>query len=127
MQYFLHGVRQPSYHRKQDMEANAPITDLINEFAWRGDSGQAARSPSFSSRLEPSKRRDSAWLAGTRSIPGSPDRPGPDYGTPDGVAASDTPPIWLKADQVVRIEIEKLGFLENRVIDEPVSRTTYIV
>jgi hypothetical protein len=117
------------------MEANAPITDLINEFAWRGDSGQAARSPSFSSRLEPSKHaiqpgwpgldpflvrrtdRDPTTRLTRQFRPNLRDRPD----------AGDTPPIWLKADQVVRIEIEKLGFLENRVIDEPVSRTTYIV
>jgi 2-keto-4-pentenoate hydratase/2-oxohepta-3-ene-1,7-dioic acid hydratase in catechol pathway len=40
-------------------------------------------------------------------------------GTPGGVAAAMKPPKWLKAGDVVRIEIEKIGKLENRVIDEP--------
>ncbi|MDO8434729.1 MAG: fumarylacetoacetate hydrolase family protein [Candidatus Binatus sp.] len=42
-------------------------------------------------------------------------------GTPGGVAAVMNPPKWLKAGDVVRIEIEKIGKLENRVIDEPAS------
>jgi 2-keto-4-pentenoate hydratase/2-oxohepta-3-ene-1,7-dioic acid hydratase in catechol pathway len=42
-------------------------------------------------------------------------------GTPGGVAAAMKPPKWLKAGDVVRIEIEKIGKLENRVIDEPAS------
>ncbi len=40
-------------------------------------------------------------------------------GTPGGVAAAMNPPKWLKAGDVVRIEIEKIGKLENKVIDEP--------
>ena len=42
-------------------------------------------------------------------------------GTPGGVAAAMKPPKWMKAGDVVRIEIEKIGKLENRVIDEPAS------
>jgi 2-keto-4-pentenoate hydratase/2-oxohepta-3-ene-1,7-dioic acid hydratase in catechol pathway len=42
-------------------------------------------------------------------------------GTPGGVAAAMNPPKWLKAGDVVRIEIEKIGTLENRVIEEPAS------
>ncbi len=42
-------------------------------------------------------------------------------GTPGGVAAAMNPPKWMKAGDVVRIEIEKIGKLENRVIDEPAS------
>jgi 2-keto-4-pentenoate hydratase/2-oxohepta-3-ene-1,7-dioic acid hydratase in catechol pathway len=42
-------------------------------------------------------------------------------GTPGGVAAVMNPPKWLKAGDVVRIEIEKIGKLENKVIDEPSS------
>ena len=33
------------------------------------------------------------------------------------------PPRWLKAGDVVRIEIERIGHIENRVIDEPASTT----
>lgn len=40
-------------------------------------------------------------------------------GTPSGVAAAMKPPKWLVAGDVVRIEIEKIGKLENRVIAEP--------
>jgi 2-keto-4-pentenoate hydratase/2-oxohepta-3-ene-1,7-dioic acid hydratase in catechol pathway len=40
-------------------------------------------------------------------------------GTPDGVAAVMKPPRWLKAGDVVRVEIDGIGYIENRVIDEP--------
>ena len=42
-------------------------------------------------------------------------------GTPGGVAAAMNPPKWLKAGDAVRIEIEKIGKLENKVIVEPAS------
>jgi 2-keto-4-pentenoate hydratase/2-oxohepta-3-ene-1,7-dioic acid hydratase in catechol pathway len=40
-------------------------------------------------------------------------------GTPGGVGAAMNPPKFLRAGDVVRIEIEGLGTLENHVIDEP--------
>ena len=40
-------------------------------------------------------------------------------GTPGGVAAAMKPPKWLVAGDLVRIEIEKIGKLENQVIAEP--------
>jgi 2-keto-4-pentenoate hydratase/2-oxohepta-3-ene-1,7-dioic acid hydratase in catechol pathway len=40
-------------------------------------------------------------------------------GTPGGVAAAMKPPKWMVAGDVVRIEIEKIGKLENKVIPEP--------
>jgi 2-keto-4-pentenoate hydratase/2-oxohepta-3-ene-1,7-dioic acid hydratase in catechol pathway len=40
-------------------------------------------------------------------------------GTPSGVAVAMKPPKWLKAGDVVKIAIEKLGEIENRVIAEP--------
>jgi 2-keto-4-pentenoate hydratase/2-oxohepta-3-ene-1,7-dioic acid hydratase in catechol pathway len=40
-------------------------------------------------------------------------------GTPAGVGAAMQPPQFLKAGDVVRIEIEGIGVLENPVIDEP--------
>lgn len=40
-------------------------------------------------------------------------------GTPGGVAAAMSPPRWLIAGDTVRIEIERIGAIENRVIDEP--------
>jgi 2-keto-4-pentenoate hydratase/2-oxohepta-3-ene-1,7-dioic acid hydratase in catechol pathway len=40
-------------------------------------------------------------------------------GTPGGVAAAMKPPKWLKAGDTVRIEIEGIGHLEHKVIEEP--------
>ena len=40
-------------------------------------------------------------------------------GTPHGVGAARTPPVWLKAGDVVSIEIEGLGALTNPVANEP--------
>ncbi|TDU28245.1 2-keto-4-pentenoate hydratase/2-oxohepta-3-ene-1,7-dioic acid hydratase in catechol pathway [Panacagrimonas perspica] len=40
-------------------------------------------------------------------------------GTPAGVGAVSKPPRYLKAGDVVRVEIEKLGFIENKVVPEP--------
>ena len=40
-------------------------------------------------------------------------------GTPAGVGGARKPPEFLKAGDVVRIEIEKLGVLENPVLEEP--------
>lgn len=39
-------------------------------------------------------------------------------GTPDGVGVAKKPPLFLKAGDTVRIEIEKLGALENDVVLE---------
>ncbi|MEX2207927.1 MAG: fumarylacetoacetate hydrolase family protein [Myxococcota bacterium] len=40
-------------------------------------------------------------------------------GTPSGVGVSMKPPRWLVAGDIVRIEIQNLGFLQNEVIPEP--------
>ena len=40
-------------------------------------------------------------------------------GTPPGVALGMNPPRWLKVGDVVRVEIEKLGHIENRIVEEP--------
>jgi len=40
-------------------------------------------------------------------------------GTPGGVGGAMQPPHFLAAGDVVRIEIEKIGSIENRVINEP--------
>jgi 2-keto-4-pentenoate hydratase/2-oxohepta-3-ene-1,7-dioic acid hydratase in catechol pathway len=40
-------------------------------------------------------------------------------GTPAGVAFAMKPPRFLKAGDLVRIEIDRVGAIENRVIDEP--------
>ncbi len=41
-------------------------------------------------------------------------------GTPHGVGFARTPPVWLKAGDIVSIEIEALGTLTNPVINEPI-------
>ena len=40
-------------------------------------------------------------------------------GTPAGVGAMQNPPGFLRAGDVVRIEIDGIGALENPVVDEP--------
>jgi 2-keto-4-pentenoate hydratase/2-oxohepta-3-ene-1,7-dioic acid hydratase in catechol pathway len=44
-------------------------------------------------------------------------------GTPGGVAAAMKPPKWLKAGDVVKIEIEGIGSIEHKVIEEPADTT----
>ena len=39
-------------------------------------------------------------------------------GTPQGVGFARTPPVWMKAGDSVVIEIERIGRLENPVVDE---------
>jgi len=46
-------------------------------------------------------------------------------GTPSGVGLWMDPKCWLKDGDVVRIEIEGLGAIENRVIDEPEGTVRY--
>jgi hypothetical protein len=40
-------------------------------------------------------------------------------GTPSGVGGAMQPPRFLQAGDVVKIEIERIGAFENRVIEEP--------
>jgi 2-keto-4-pentenoate hydratase/2-oxohepta-3-ene-1,7-dioic acid hydratase in catechol pathway len=40
-------------------------------------------------------------------------------GTPAGVGQYREPPLWLRAGQRVRVEVEGLGHIENLVIEEP--------
>ncbi|TVS17909.1 MAG: FAA hydrolase family protein [Gammaproteobacteria bacterium] len=42
-------------------------------------------------------------------------------GTPSGVGAASTPPRFLHAGDRVRVEIEGLGVIENRIVPEPDS------
>jgi 2-keto-4-pentenoate hydratase/2-oxohepta-3-ene-1,7-dioic acid hydratase in catechol pathway len=39
-------------------------------------------------------------------------------GTPAGVGAARKPPLWLRESDVVRVEIEGIGAIENRVVHE---------
>lgn len=47
-------------------------------------------------------------------------------GTPGGVAVAMKPPKWLVPGDVVRIEIEGIGAIENEVIEEPESTATVL-
>ena len=44
-------------------------------------------------------------------------------GTPEGVGIAMKPPGLLRAGQTVRIEIDGIGFIENPVIDQPLTST----
>lgn len=46
-------------------------------------------------------------------------------GSPHGVGASFSPPRYLQPGDTVRIEIENIGHIENRVIAEPAERATF--
>jgi 2-keto-4-pentenoate hydratase/2-oxohepta-3-ene-1,7-dioic acid hydratase in catechol pathway len=39
-------------------------------------------------------------------------------GTPGGVGAKRTPPLWMKPGDIVEVEVEKLAILRNPVVDE---------
>jgi 2-keto-4-pentenoate hydratase/2-oxohepta-3-ene-1,7-dioic acid hydratase in catechol pathway len=39
-------------------------------------------------------------------------------GTPGGVGAKRTPPLWLTPGDIVEVEIDKLGILRNGIADE---------
>ena len=39
-------------------------------------------------------------------------------GTPEGIGAKRNPPVWMKAGDVLEIEISGIGTLRNRVVDE---------
>ena len=40
-------------------------------------------------------------------------------GTPEGIGARRTPPVWMKAGDVLEVEISGIGTLKNRIVDEP--------
>ncbi|MCA9772027.1 MAG: fumarylacetoacetate hydrolase family protein, partial [Myxococcales bacterium] len=44
-------------------------------------------------------------------------------GTPEGVGKGRTPPRWLRVGERVRVEIERIGHIENEVVPEPESTT----
>jgi len=39
-------------------------------------------------------------------------------GTPDGIGAKRSPPVWMKAGDVLEVEISGIGTLRNRIVDE---------
>jgi len=44
-------------------------------------------------------------------------------GTPGGVGAKRTPPLWMKAGDAVEVEIEGIGILRNGIADEGPSES----
>jgi 2-keto-4-pentenoate hydratase/2-oxohepta-3-ene-1,7-dioic acid hydratase in catechol pathway len=46
-------------------------------------------------------------------------------GTPSGVAIAMKPPRYLKVGDVVKIEVEKIGHIEGRIIEEPAETARY--
>lgn len=43
-------------------------------------------------------------------------------GTPGGIGAKRTPPLWMKAGDVVEVEVDRIGVLRNPVVDEDSGR-----
>ena len=39
-------------------------------------------------------------------------------GTPEGVGMARTPPLWLKPDDTVEVEIQGMGVLVNPIVNE---------
>jgi 2-keto-4-pentenoate hydratase/2-oxohepta-3-ene-1,7-dioic acid hydratase in catechol pathway len=39
-------------------------------------------------------------------------------GTPGGVGARRTPPVWMKPGDVVEIEVDRIGVLRNPIADD---------
>lgn len=39
-------------------------------------------------------------------------------GTPDGIGAKRNPPVWMKAGDVLEVEISSIGTLRTRIVDE---------
>jgi 2-keto-4-pentenoate hydratase/2-oxohepta-3-ene-1,7-dioic acid hydratase in catechol pathway len=39
-------------------------------------------------------------------------------GTPEGIGARRNPPVWMKAGDVLEVEISQIGTLRTRVVDE---------
>ncbi|MEA1028092.1 fumarylacetoacetate hydrolase family protein [Pseudomonas sp. N-137] len=50
----------------------------------------------------------------------APLRPGDVFvtGTPGGIGAKRTPPLWMKPGDVVEVEVERVGTLRNTIVDE---------
>jgi 2-keto-4-pentenoate hydratase/2-oxohepta-3-ene-1,7-dioic acid hydratase in catechol pathway len=39
-------------------------------------------------------------------------------GTPDGIGAKRNPPVWMKAGDVLEVEVDRIGVLRSRIADE---------
>jgi 2-keto-4-pentenoate hydratase/2-oxohepta-3-ene-1,7-dioic acid hydratase in catechol pathway len=39
-------------------------------------------------------------------------------GTPDGIGAKRNPPVWMKAGDVLEVELDRIGTLRTSIVDE---------
>src|SRR5215469_747808 len=39
-------------------------------------------------------------------------------GTPDGIGAKRNPPVWMKAGDVLEVDVDRIGTLRTRIVDE---------
>jgi 2-keto-4-pentenoate hydratase/2-oxohepta-3-ene-1,7-dioic acid hydratase in catechol pathway len=39
-------------------------------------------------------------------------------GTPDGIGSKRNPPVWMKAGDVLEVEVDRVGVLRTRIADE---------
>jgi acylpyruvate hydrolase len=43
-------------------------------------------------------------------------------GTPAGVGASRKPPLWLRAGDVVEVEIDRIGVIRNKIVGRELAQ-----
>ena len=41
---------------------------------------------------------------------------------PGGIGAKRSPPLWMKAGDVVEVEVDRIGVLSNPIVDEESAR-----
>ena len=101
--------------------AFGPWMMTADEFAFRGSqrlqtrvNGQVVQEATFDQMIFDVPRMIEYCSTFTRLEPGDVIA----TGTPGGVGAKRTPPLWLKPGDTVEVEIDDLGILRNGVADE---------
>ena len=101
--------------------AFGPWMMTADEFAFRGSqrlrtrvNGQVVQEATFDQMIFDVPRMIEYCSTFTRLEPGDVIA----TGTPGGVGAKRTPPLWLKPGDMVEVEIDGLGILRNGVADE---------
>jgi 2-keto-4-pentenoate hydratase/2-oxohepta-3-ene-1,7-dioic acid hydratase in catechol pathway len=101
--------------------AFGPWMMTADEFAFRGSqrlqtrvNGQVVQEATFDQMIFDVPRMVEYCSTFTRLEPGDVIA----TGTPGGVGAKRTPPLWLKPGDTVEVEIDDLGILRNGVADE---------
>jgi 2-keto-4-pentenoate hydratase/2-oxohepta-3-ene-1,7-dioic acid hydratase in catechol pathway len=104
-----------------DTGAFGPWMMTADEFAFRGSqrlqtrvNGQVVQEATFDQMIFDVPRMIEYCSTFTRLEPGDVIA----TGTPGGVGAKRTPPLWLKPGDTVEVEIDGLGILRNGVADE---------